>query len=223
MLRSRHTASSSTYSLQVAQLPASEFPAGPRLLREADRSPRKPSALEPSLSGTTDRLIDGLDRAIPLPSTPRTFLAYLAVLSIIAAGMLLQVSLSAQILQARVEVDRLLEVHDSIQSRNAELVWEIARRTNLEQIQQAAYAQGYRPITQRQYVFVPTEPHVLPAAVEAAPAPAVSAALPFDHDKPARAAATPMPEGRDLAQWWQPWQERIETTATLLLERIFGA
>ncbi len=32
MLRSRHTASSSTYSLQVAQLPASEFPAGPRLL-----------------------------------------------------------------------------------------------------------------------------------------------------------------------------------------------
>ena len=223
MLRSRHTASSSTYSLQVAQLPASEFPAGPRLLRDADRAARKPAALEPSFSGAADRLIDGLDRAIPLPTNPRSFLVYLAVLSIIAAGMLLQVSLSAQILQARVEVNRLQEVHDNIQSRNAELVWEIARRTNLEHIQQAAYAQGYRPITQRQYVYVPTEPQVLPAAVEVAPAPAVSPRSPFDQDKPARAAATPMPEGRDISQWWQPWQERIETTATLLLERIFGA
>jgi hypothetical protein len=223
MLRSRHTASSSTYSLQVAQLPASEFPAGPRLLRGADRPPHAPASLEPSSSGATDRLIDSFDRAVPLPSTPRAFLAYLAVLALIAAGMLLQISLSAQILQARVEVERLQEVHDNIQSRNAELVWEIARRTNLEHIQQAAYAQGYRPITRRQYVFMPAAPQTLPVSVQEASLPATLPASQFAQAKPVRAAATPMPEGRDLSQWWQPWQERIEMTATLLLERIFGA
>jgi hypothetical protein len=203
-------------------LPASEFPAGPRALAGAERSPRKQAALEPSYGRATDRLVDSLDRAIPLPSTLRSFLAYMAGLLLIAAGMLLHVSLSAQILQARVEVDRLKEVHDSIQNRNAELVWEIARKTNLEHIQQAAYAQGYRPITQRQYVFVPATFPALPVSAQQAAPPAIRPAQQPAQAGPARAAATPMPEGRNLAQWWQPWQERIETTATRLLERVMA-
>ena len=223
MPRSRQTASSSTYSLQVAQLQAADFPSGAHALGGGgDRLPKQPAQTQPSI----DRMggaIDVLDRSIPLPGSPRSFLFYLSVLSLIATGMLLHVLLAAQILQARVEVQQLKEVHGSIQNQNAELVWEIARKTNLEHIQQVAYASGYRPTNRRQYVVMPAAVNQSPAQAAAAPFAEMPKAPQRIDARPASAAATPMPEGRELAQWWQPWQERIEDAVTLLLERVFGS
>lgn len=219
MLSSRQPAKSSTYSLQVARLQATDFGAGARIA-----APRPASApANPSL-GSARSAIAALDRLVPLPANLRTLTIYLVALLLVAAGMVLHVALAAQIQQVQVEIDTMKETHANIESQNAELIWEIARRSNLEQIQQAAYAQGYRPINRRQYVYV-----TAPASAVAAPA-AVPAVVARTEPRrasslvaaPALAVATPVPEGRQWAQWWQPWQERIAEAVATAIGRVWG-
>lgn len=223
MLSSRQPAKSSTYSLQVARLQASDLGAGMRVAapRPAPAPPATNPAMNP-LFNSANPVITALDRSIPLPATLRSLAIYLTVLILVASGMLLHVALAAQIRLVQTEIDQKEEIHAGIESQNAELVWEIARRNNLEQIQQAAYARGYRPINRRQYVYVPVPPRAPDTAAAVTDAP-VHVEPRRAQPAPALAAATPIPEGRQLAQWWKPWQERIEEKVPALLERFWGS
>ncbi len=199
---------------------ACELPSAPPITpAEHDATQPAPARLRLLQTGW---LIATLDRTLPLPNTPRAFFNYFIVLLLIAAGMSLHVVLAVQTLQARLEVQRLHEEYENLRNQNSELIWEIARKTNLDNIQQLAYAAGYRPIQKRQYVPMPAS-----AGFGAQPAGTAQrepqGAAPNVALRRAGAAVTPMPEGRELSQWWQPWQERIETTAAQLLERILGS
>lgn len=218
MLSSREPAKSSTYSLQVARLQASDFGAGARVA--APRPAPGSSMANPSL-GSAHSVIASMDRLIPLPATLRSLTIYLIALLLVAAGMLLHVALAAQIRQVQVEIDGMKETHASIESQNAELIWEIARRSNLEQIQQDAYAQGYRPINRRQYVYVLAPSRAVDAPV-VAPAVATRTTPRSAQPAPALTAATPIPEGRQLVQWWGPWRERIEETVSVMRGRVWS-
>lgn len=225
MLSSRRPAKSSTYSLQVARLQASDFGAG--AAPQWPRPATAPAMANPSL-GSAPSAIAALDRVIPLPASLRSLTIYLVALLLVAAGMVLHVALAAQIQQVQVEIDVMKETHAHIESQNAELIWEIARRSNLEQIQQTAYAQGYRPINRRQYVYV-----TAPSRTVAAPAvaPVVAARAEPRRGNPlgalALAVTTPIPEESrgfsQLAQWWEPWQERITETVSVMLARVWGS
>ena len=124
---------------------------------------RRPSQMaETTDSGRTLRnggiplshIIDSLDKSIPLPRDLRSFLIYCTVLAGIAAGMLIHVLLSAQILEAKVELADMQDYLTVVERQNGELLWLIGRATNFEYVRDKALAEGYTPIKDRQFVQV---------------------------------------------------------------------
>lgn len=101
------------------------------------------------------RLIAQLDRSVPLPSTAQGFFLYsLGLLFLVLVGVS-HVYLSAQILQAEVQLRELKNVHGLIEQQNSELVWQIARETDLARLQSKLVALGYVPASDIRYVMVP--------------------------------------------------------------------
>jgi hypothetical protein len=68
--------------------------------------------------------------------------------------MTLQISLSAEILQAEVRVNELQFEYERLGQENSELVWKIARESSLERLQHRVAGLGYAPIAEREYVPV---------------------------------------------------------------------
>lgn len=90
-----------------------------------------------------ERMVENVERSLPLPTSARGYLLYLCWLTLIVGGMGILTLMSAQILQARVDLQRLRDEHTLVQQRNSELVWLIARETNLERVQRRLAGKGY--------------------------------------------------------------------------------
>lgn len=114
-------------------------------------------------------LTDILDRYLRLPNDFRSFALFFAALMLVFAGAMLQVLLSAQILQARVEQRHLKQELALIQQQNGDIVWQIARETNMAQLQARVLERGYQPLDAREYLVVAPEPVAAAAVFEAAP------------------------------------------------------
>lgn len=142
-----------TYSMELAQLPAADTQArgrGPLLMDESPQAEPVPLIRGFQLT----QIIESLDNAIPLPHDLRSFAIYFGLILTVAAGMMVHVLLSAQILQAKVELVNKQARHTVVERQNGELLWLIGRSTNLAFVQDRARAAGYRPIDERQFVEV---------------------------------------------------------------------
>jgi hypothetical protein len=181
-----------------------------------------PSALDPSAVsfGRLQQWVDILDRYLRLPTTFRDFVIYLTGLILIVAGATLHVYMAAQILQAKYERQQLVQQLIKLQEQNGDLVWKIARETNMAQLQQRVLAQGYAPIETREYVYAAPEHAPLatqPSSVDtpSGPTDALSAAA------PARSLAAPASAARPpLEQWeaffafqWHPTPPTVDSAA----------
>ncbi|MCS6827738.1 MAG: hypothetical protein NZ553_14080 [Caldilinea sp.] len=87
-----------------------------------------------------------------LPENFRQYLLLLAAVLLVGAGMMAQVWLRVQIAEERYLLKKLTEQQQRIERENSEIIFAIANATSLRQIEQAAIAQGYRPVTARMYV-----------------------------------------------------------------------
>lgn len=103
-----------------------------------------------------ERLVRNIEQSLPLPTGPRGFLLYLCGLILITGGMAILTLMSAQIAQSQRELASLNREHRLIQQQNADLIWHIARETNLERIERRLTAKGYVPVTDVQYLVVDT-------------------------------------------------------------------
>lgn len=132
-----------------------------------------------------EQLVHGVDRSLPLPTSPRGYLLYLCGLILITGGMAILTLMSAQIVEAQRELRQLNQDYTLIQQRNSELVWLISRETNLERIQRRLAGRGYVPVTDVEYVVVgandsaPLSPWTQ-SSPDAAPAMAPGADTPTD-------------------------------------------
>lgn len=191
-----------TLAFQVAQLRVMDLPAGRRGPSYMDDRPRtRPN--QDSGGSRLSRIIEFLDESIPLPRDLRSFLIYCSVLFVVVAGTMVHVLMSAQILQAEVEVANMENQYTVIKRQNGELLWRIGRATNLQQVQERAKAEGYAPIAERQYVGTGAGGGVLDARRPMARDQADDAP---PEESPAPAAATPDTETALAAD---------ETSATL--------
>jgi hypothetical protein len=100
-------------------------------------------------------LIDQLDSSLRLPNNPRAFMVYLLGLMIVFAGGFLHVLIAAQIMQAEFTLNQLQEEYRAIEQQNGDIIFQIARDTNIARLQERVLAQGYVPVQEREYVFVP--------------------------------------------------------------------
>jgi hypothetical protein len=103
------------------------------------------------------QLISVLDSSLRLPNTPRAFMIYLAGLAIVFAGAFLHILVAAQIMQAEFTLSQLEEEYRAIEQQNGDIIFQIARETNMARLQERIIAQGYEPVRDREYIFLPSE------------------------------------------------------------------
>ena len=172
-----------------------------------------------------------LQESLPLPVTWQQYMLLLAIVSIIVGGMALHVLLSLQIAEARLQVRLLRVEYERIERDNSEVVYQIAMRSSLSQIEALATAQGFGPATGR--ILVPrTE-----LGDEAVAGDAVTdVVVPADAGsrQPARAqestlrpaAGTGPPVSQDwIAQggaWWQTTQQSFGTAVDQFVRDVTG-
>jgi hypothetical protein len=114
------------------------------------------------------RAVGILDSAFYLPDSPRAFMIYLLGLAIIFAGAFMHVLVAAQITEAQFRISQLRQEYRAIEQQNSELIFEIARETNLARLQARAREAGYVPVQQRDYVVIPATTSDLAAAAPVA-------------------------------------------------------
>lgn len=168
-----------------------------------------PSSFDPAASlNRLPALVDVFDRYLRLPNTPRAFALYLAALLLVSAGATLYISLAARILEAQVQIARMEQQLATVEQQNGDLLWQIARETNMQTLFTRISAAGYVPVKEREYVTVPAD--FAPAAAQPSPAgPDTSAA-------PALAAppATQHPPAAWQAFFAQRWHAPLPATLT---------
>jgi hypothetical protein len=177
-------------AVHAVQYPGLAAPLTPDLPRMAEQAAR------PRL-GRFDAMVAALDLGLRLPATPRALAVYTLVVGIVCTALMLHVMLSAQIMQAEVRIYTLQSELDTINRQNDELLWQIARATNLTRIQERALALGYVPV-RRTYVEMPAQPSL---TVATAGAPATTAA-------PDAGAFVQIPSAQPwvvaaVVAWWQ--------------------
>lgn len=103
------------------------------------------------------QVIGLLDSTLRLPNNPRAFMVYLLGLVIVFAGAFMHVLVSAQIMQAEFTLSQLQQEYSAIEQQNGDIIFQIARDTNMARLQQRVLDEGYVPVQEREYVFVPSE------------------------------------------------------------------
>lgn len=116
-----------------------------------------PSTVSTEISGSlhhslSRRWLNILQEMLWLPENFRQYLLLLAATLLVGAGMMAQVWLRVQIAEERYLLTKLTAQQQRIERENSEIIFAIANATSLRQIEQAAIAQGYRPVTGRVYV-----------------------------------------------------------------------
>lgn len=156
MARETHTGRSRTYSVNMAPIQLAQYPVGGRQATFMEEKSKNRSvqntATQSQGESRLGRIIDSLDRSIPLPDSRRSFLKTSGVLLVIFAGLMVNVLLSVQILEARVKLADIQNRHAVVERQSGELLWLIGRATNLQVLQERARAAGYIPITEREFV-----------------------------------------------------------------------
>lgn len=102
------------------------------------------------------QVIGLLDNTLRLPNTPRAFAVYLLGLIIVFAGAFLHVLVAAQIMQAEFTLGQLKEEYSAIEQQNGDIIFKIARDTNMARLHQRVLEAGYVPVQEREYIFVPS-------------------------------------------------------------------
>lgn len=160
------------------------------------------SAVSAELTGSLQQtLAEGrlrrLEQRIGLPTTFTGFLLLVLAVALLCAGMALLVITSVQTYQARQQITTLERTYRAVERQNAELVWQIAQHTTLEQVRQRALALGYQPPATRHFApWSSTSPAIqAPAATFAANSNAIGEA----------------PTGSDLWNWAVEQINRIRT------------
>jgi len=185
--------------------------------------------------------LDIADRYLRLPAGPRAFLLYLAALIIVSAGATLYVALAAQILQAEVQLTRLERQLAAVEQQNGDILWKIARETNMNHLYTRISAMGYVPVEKREYVAVdtrPIAPAVQPTLADTPPATTTptaqrpAAAWQAFFTSRSRPAPTPvltagqvrLPRAADsdptADQWRLWWQQTLDRGATTLTQWV---
>jgi len=175
-------------------------------------------SLQQTLSPERLRTLKALGISIPLPSSLRHFLFFVLAVGLVCTAMTMQILLSIQIWQTTAKVERLKAEYRTIEQQNTALVWEIAQKSTLENVQQRAAALGYSVALNRHYVAAP-QPHAL-ASLERS---TTAATAVVSADQTTQAAlqvgtADLVPEtgflkrlqgaGQAVTQWWQEqWQK----------------
>lgn len=103
------------------------------------------------------QVIGLLDSSLRLPDNPRAFMVYFLGLVIVFAGAFMHVMISAQIMQAEFTLSQLQEEYLAIEQQNGDIIFQIARDTNMARLQERVIQSGYVPVQEREYVFVPGE------------------------------------------------------------------
>jgi len=116
-----------------------------------------PSTVSTEISGSLQhtlgrRWVSALQEMLWLPENFQQYLLLLAATLLVGAGMMTQVWLKVQVTEERYLLAKLAAQQQRIERENSEIVFAIANATSLRQIEQAAIAQGYRPVTRRVYV-----------------------------------------------------------------------
>ena len=148
-----HQTNSSFSSSSLSSFPAPSFSAAPTA-----RAPLAPGFDATTSLGRLQTLIDTLDRYLRLPTTPRAFFLYLVALILISAGATLYVVIAAQILQAEVQLARMEQQLATIDQQNGDLIWKIARETNMKNLHERILAAGYVRVEERAYMVVEADP-----------------------------------------------------------------
>lgn len=175
-------------------------------------------SLQQTLSPERLRTLKALGISIPLPSSLRHFLFFVLAVSLVCTAMTMQILLSIQIWQTTAKVERLKAEYRTIEQQNTALVWEIAQKSTLENVQQRAAALGYSVALNRHYIAAP-QLHAL-ASLERSTT-AATAVVAADQTTQAAlqvGTADLAPEtgflkrlqgaGQAVTQWWQAqWQK----------------
>lgn len=151
-------------------------------------------------------LLDIFDRYLRLPNTPRAFSLYLAALLLVSAGATLYVSLAAKILETQVQLTRMEQQLATAEQQNGDLLWQIARDTNMQTLHTRIEAAGYIPVKEREYVTVSSDP--LPLAAQP------DAVAPVAHTLSAPAAQ------RAPSAWQAFFAQRWHTTPSIALPAV---
>ena len=103
-----------------------------------------------SLQQTLERsALRSLQNSLQLPKNWQQYMILLVVLLAIGAGMVVQVMLAVQIAEAEATARSLRMEYEWIQFENSELIYQIATRSSLGQVQRRAEEVGYIPATSR--------------------------------------------------------------------------
>ena len=107
------------------------------------------------------QIIGILDSTLRLPNTPRAFAVYLVGLVIVFAGAFMHVLVAAQIMQAEFTLSQLQDEYLAIEQQNGDIIFKIARDTNMERLHQRVIELGYVPAEKREYIIVaPNSEHL---------------------------------------------------------------
>lgn len=242
MHQTQSSFSSHSFSSSFPSSPALS-PALPSALPSA-HAPSDPQGFDASASlGRLQPLVDILDRYLRLPDSPRAFFLYLAALILVSSGATLYVVIAAQILQAEVQVARLEQQLAGVEQQNGDILWKIARETNMAHLHARITALGYTPIQQREYIIVTEDAAPLAVQPQAEPAPQVLSPASVAQRPPAawqsffaqrwRAASTPalttgqirLPvasEADPAADTWRLWWEQTLDRSAAMLQQFAG-
>jgi hypothetical protein len=136
--------------------------------------------------------------AFQLPTTARGFLAFVLGLLVLAGAMSIHVMLSAEMMRLQLQLDELKEVEARIERQNANLLWQISRRADIQTLFEEAVTLGYKPIEKPIYVFDTTKA----SAFSTADSPASRDPM-IDTPDPAATQQNPSPG------WVEEWRTRF--------------
>ncbi len=192
--------------IAVASSPARVAPS-----RIALHPARPPQPVSQPLSKLL-KSFDSFEHFTWLPNSAHAFVLYVAGLTLIFAGLFIHVFLSAQILEAQVKLTQLKSEQALLERQNGELIWQIARETNLGRLQQRIVAQGYVPVTDRQYVTISADHKTPQPAVHITTTAAQDQAkTQIDGVQPAHAVVTRLaPQPSAAAKNWDQWRSLLQ-------------
>jgi hypothetical protein len=197
-----------------------------------------PAGVDPARDSLNrlQQLVDAIDSTLRLPNSPRAFAVYLLGLFIVFIGAFLHVLVAAQIMQAEFTLAQLQEEYRAIEQQNGDIIFQIARDSNMARLHQEIVRAGYVPVKDREYIFVPPtfasgEPGDTADTVAATDDPALLAATPATMDAAQKAAivaatqpdlaATNTRTNTSSGQWarWEDfWRNTLGLTARELAE-----
>ena len=117
-----------------------------------------PATVDPADSALAQlrQMVGAVDQLLRLPHDARTFALFIVGLMLVFGGALTQVWLSAQIMQAKVQLVRLDAEFYTIEQQNGDIIFDIARLSSLPRLKEQIIALGYVPVQAREYVVVET-------------------------------------------------------------------